>query len=247
MRWPNFAPAVRGRVAPAHYGEARAIADARAGVDAAPRARGREHERLAGAARRGAVEEATGTRGLARVTQRVGSRRTDGYRTSVALVRCSSTGCSPAAPAGDAAAVEDTDTERNQPELTDEILRSIEWLVWLGRRTRSTSPSSELVTSRPPRCPRRGGHAVWSGWQPAQAKARRAPATDRDAGLGRERGGRCGSAPRRRRHDIHRPDPRRGSATTTTSRTSCSFGANGTPMFLLATPSTTTPWDHPRA
>src|SRR5690606_27278010 len=81
--------------------------------------------------------------------------------------------------------IEDTDTERNQPELIDDILRSIEWLGlgWDGEpvhqsdnRGRHLEVAEALVAS---------GHAFWSGWAPAQGSGppeRRAP--DRDAGLG---------------------------------------------------------------
>ena len=132
--------------------------------------------------------------------------------------------------------VEDTDTERNQPELTDEILRSIEWLGlgWDGepvhqsdRRDQHLAAADELVAA---------GAAFWSGWQPAQGKGppeRRA--SDRDAGLGPGEG---------RALRFRVPD------TGATSFTDLVRGevavdhddiedfvlvrANGTPMFLLA-------------
>ena len=81
--------------------------------------------------------------------------------------------------------IEDTDTERNQPELIDDILRSIEWLGlgWDGvpvhqsdQRPRHLAAADQLVAS---------GAAFWSAWTPAQGSGppeRRA--TDRDAGLG---------------------------------------------------------------
>ncbi len=81
--------------------------------------------------------------------------------------------------------VEDTDTERNRPELTDDILRSIEWLGlgWDGdvvhqsaRFERHRAAADELVSI---------GAAYWSEAQPqqqaGQPPVRRMP--DRDAGL----------------------------------------------------------------
>jgi glutamyl-tRNA synthetase len=83
--------------------------------------------------------------------------------------------------------IEDTDTERNQPELIDDILDSIRWLdlPWDGEpvhqsdlQGRHLQVADQLVAD---------GRAFWSAWQPAQSAAgappeRRAP--DRDAGLG---------------------------------------------------------------
>jgi glutamyl-tRNA synthetase len=82
--------------------------------------------------------------------------------------------------------IEDTDTERNQPELIDDILDSIRWLdlEWDGApvhqsdlRHRHLAVADQLVAN---------GQAFWSSWQPAQVGGRpperRAP--DRDAGLG---------------------------------------------------------------
>ena len=133
--------------------------------------------------------------------------------------------------------VEDTDTERNQPELTDEILRSIEWLGlgWDGEpvhqsdmRDQHLEAAERLVAA---------GCAFWSGWQPAQGKGppeRRA--TDRDAGLGPGEG---------RALRFRVPDD--GGATTFTDLIRGEVAvdhddiedfvlvrANGTPMFLLA-------------
>ena len=86
--------------------------------------------------------------------------------------------------------IEDTDTERNRPELTDDILASIEWLGlgWDGEplhqsdfRDRHLEVADALVAS---------GHAFWSAWQRTDAgegpPERRAP--DRDDGLGRGEG-----------------------------------------------------------
>jgi glutamyl-tRNA synthetase len=86
--------------------------------------------------------------------------------------------------------IEDTDTERNRPELTDDILASIEWLGlgWDGEalhqsdfRDRHLEVADALVAS---------GHAFWSTWQRTDSgegpPERRAP--DRDAGLGRGEG-----------------------------------------------------------
>ena len=132
--------------------------------------------------------------------------------------------------------VEDTDTERNQPELTDEILRSIEWLGlgWDGEpvhqselRDQHLAAAEQLVAS---------GHAFWSGWTPAQGKGppeRRA--TDRDAGLGPGDG---------RALRFRVPDDG-ATAFTDLIRGEVSVDhddiedfvlvrANGTPMFLLA-------------
>lgn len=81
--------------------------------------------------------------------------------------------------------IEDTDTDRNRPELTDDILRSIEWLRlgWDGEpvhqadnRPRHLDAAQQLIDA---------GAAFWSSWQPVQSGGqpeRRAP--DRDAGLG---------------------------------------------------------------
>ena len=133
--------------------------------------------------------------------------------------------------------VEDTDTERNQPELTDEILRSMEWLGlgWDGApvhqsdmREQHLAAADQLVAA---------GVAFWSGWQPAQGKGppeRRA--TDRDAGLGPGEG-------RALRYRV--PDDGGAVAFTDLIRGEVSVDhddiedfvlvrANGTPMFLLA-------------
>jgi glutamyl-tRNA synthetase len=81
--------------------------------------------------------------------------------------------------------IEDTDLDRNQPELIDDILDSIRWLglEWDGEAVHQSDLASrhlevadQLVAE---------GKAFWSAWQPAQgsgAPERRAP--DRDDGLG---------------------------------------------------------------
>ena len=82
--------------------------------------------------------------------------------------------------------IEDTDLDRNQPELIDDILDSIRWLglAWDGEAVhqsdlapRHLEVADQLVAE---------GKAFWSAWQPAQASGgppeRRAP--DRDDGLG---------------------------------------------------------------
>ena len=132
--------------------------------------------------------------------------------------------------------VEDTDTERNQPELTDEILRSMEWLglSWDGApvhqsdmREQHVAAAERLVAS---------GHAFWSAWQPAQGKGppeRRA--TDRDDGLGPGEG----RALRFRVPDegaTSFPDLIRGEVTVDHHDIEdfVLVRANGTPMFLLA-------------
>ena len=83
--------------------------------------------------------------------------------------------------------IEDTDLDRNQPELIDDILDSIRWLGlgWDGepvhqstQRARHLEVAEQLVAS---------GHAFWSAWQPPDAKKGEPPARradDRDAGLG---------------------------------------------------------------
>lgn len=83
--------------------------------------------------------------------------------------------------------IEDTDTERNQPELIDDILDSIRWLGlgWDGEpvhqsdnRGRHVEVAEALVA---------GGHAFWSAWQPPDPKKGEPPvrrASDRDDGLG---------------------------------------------------------------
>jgi len=133
--------------------------------------------------------------------------------------------------------IEDTDAERNRPELVDDILRSIEWLGlgWDGepvhqsdRRERHLDAARQLVDA---------GVAFWSGWQPAQGSGGRPErrATDRDAGLGPGEG-------RALRYRV--PDD--GSTSfTDLVRGEVSVDhddiedfvlvrANGTPMFLLA-------------
>jgi glutamyl-tRNA synthetase len=133
--------------------------------------------------------------------------------------------------------IEDTDLDRNQPELIDDILDSIRWLglPWDGEpvhqsdlAARHLEVADQLVAA---------GQAFWSGWQPAQGGSgppeRRA--TDRDAGLGPGEG---------RALRFRVPDE------GTTSFTDLVRGevavanadiedfvlvrANGTPMFLLA-------------
>jgi glutamyl-tRNA synthetase len=83
--------------------------------------------------------------------------------------------------------IEDTDTERNRPELTADILDSIEWLGldWHGEplhqsdfRSRHVEVADALVAA---------GHAFWSGWQRTDPPGGGPPerrAADRDAGLG---------------------------------------------------------------
>ena len=134
--------------------------------------------------------------------------------------------------------IEDTDTERNQPELTSDILDSIRWLglEWDGdpvhqsdRRPRHVDISSELVAR---------GSAFWSAWQPADAKKGEPPARradDRDAGLGPGEG----RALRFRVPDdgaITFTDLVRGEVTVAHADIEdfVLVRANGTPMFLLA-------------
>ena len=132
--------------------------------------------------------------------------------------------------------IEDTDTERNQPELIDDILRSIEWLGlgWDGvpvhqsdQRPRHLAAAEQLVES---------GAAFWSAWQPAQGSGppeRRA--ADRDAGLGPGEG----RALRFRVPDegsVRFDDLVRGEVTVEHADIEdfVIVRANGTPMFLLA-------------
>lgn len=133
--------------------------------------------------------------------------------------------------------IEDTDLDRNQPELIDDILDSIRWLGLEWDRepvhqsdlaARHLEVAEQLLAA---------GHAFWSAWQPAQGGGgppeRRAP--DRDSGLGPGEG---------RALRFRVPDD------GTTSFTDLIRGevavadadiedfvlvrANGTPMFLLA-------------
>lgn len=132
--------------------------------------------------------------------------------------------------------IEDTDLERNQPELVDDILASIEWLGlgWDGepvhqsaQRDRHASAAQQLVDA---------GVAFWSAWQPAQTSGppeRRA--TDRDAGLGPGEG----RALRFRVPDDGSTtftDLVRGDVTVDHADIEdfVLVRANGTPMFLLA-------------
>ena len=82
--------------------------------------------------------------------------------------------------------IEDTDLDRNQPELIDDILDSIRWLglEWDGEAVHQSDlaplhleVADQLVAE---------GKAFWSAWQPAQGTGgppeRRAP--DREDGLG---------------------------------------------------------------
>jgi glutamyl-tRNA synthetase len=135
--------------------------------------------------------------------------------------------------------IEDTDTERNQPELITDILDSIRWLglAWDGEpvhqsdnRQRHLDVASQLVAD---------GHAFWSAWQPPDAKKGEPPARradDRDAGLGPGEG-------RALRFKV--PDDGGVTAFTDLVRGEVSVEhadiedfvlvrANGTPMFLLA-------------
>jgi glutamyl-tRNA synthetase len=132
--------------------------------------------------------------------------------------------------------VEDTDTERNQPELFEDILDSIRWLglEWDGepvhqsdRKERHLEAARRLVET---------GHAFWSAWAPAQGSGppeRRA--TDRDAGLGPGEG----RALRFRVPDEGATgfaDLVRGDVTVQHADIEdfVIVRANGTPMFLLA-------------
>jgi glutamyl-tRNA synthetase len=134
--------------------------------------------------------------------------------------------------------IEDTDLDRNQPELIDDILDSIRWLglEWDGEAVhqsdlagRHREVADQLLAE---------GKAYWSAWQPAQGPAgappeRRAP--DRDAGLGPGEG-------RALRFKV--PDEGettfedlvRGTVTVAHADIEdfVLLRANGTPMFLLA-------------
>jgi glutamyl-tRNA synthetase len=133
--------------------------------------------------------------------------------------------------------IEDTDTERNQPELIDDILDSIRWLdlEWDGDPVHQSDlrPGHLAVADRLVA----DGTAFWSSWQPAQSSGgppeRRAP--DRDAGLGPGEGralrfkvpdeGSIGFA------DLIRGDVEVANADI---EDFVLVRANGTPMFLLA-------------
>lgn len=134
--------------------------------------------------------------------------------------------------------VEDTDLERNQPELIDDILDSIRWLGlgWDGDVVhqsdlahRHREVADQLLAE---------GKAFWSAWQPAQAAGgappeRRAP--DRDAGLGPGEG----RALRFRtpdEGDTTFTDLVRGEVRVAHADIEdfVLLRANGTPMFLLA-------------
>jgi len=132
--------------------------------------------------------------------------------------------------------IEDTDVERNQPELIEDILDSIRWLglEWDGdpvhqsdRRDRHLAAAEQLVAA---------GHAFWSAWAPAQtggAPQRRAD--DRDAGLGPGEG----RALRFRAPDegaTSFTDLVRGEVSVANADIEdfVLVRANGTPMFLLA-------------
>jgi glutamyl-tRNA synthetase len=134
--------------------------------------------------------------------------------------------------------IEDTDTERNQPELVEDILDSIRWLGlgWDGEpvhqsdnRARHLEVAEQLVA---------GGHAFWSAWQPPDAKKGEPPARradDRDAGLGPGEG----RALRFRVPDTGATaftDLIRGEVSVehTDIEDFVLVRANGTPMFLLA-------------
>ena len=135
--------------------------------------------------------------------------------------------------------IEDTDTERNQPELIDDILDSIRWLglEWDGEpvhqsdnRGRHLEVATALVE---------GGHAFWSSWQPPDPKKGEPPArraSDRDDGLEPGEG---------RALRFRVPDDGGSTAFTDLVRGEVSVDhadiedfvlvrANGTPMFLLA-------------
>ena len=142
--------------------------------------------------------------------------------------------------------IEDTDTERNRPELTDNILEMLEWLgLELGRRAGPPVRPPRPATPRRPSSSLADGRAYWCDCTPEQVQARDEasgggpPGYDgfcRDRGL--ERGARPGAAV---------PHARRGQppASTTSSAARSAFEnanledfvllrSNGTPMFLLA-------------
>jgi glutamyl-tRNA synthetase len=135
--------------------------------------------------------------------------------------------------------IEDTDTERNQPELIEDILDSIRWLGlgWDGEpvqqsdnRARHLEVADALVAD---------GHAFWSAWQPPDAKKGESPARradDRDAGLAPGEG---------RALRFRVPDDGGSTSFTDLIRGEVTVAhadiedfvlvrANGTPMFLLA-------------
>lgn len=135
--------------------------------------------------------------------------------------------------------IEDTDLERNQPELIDDILDSIRWLglEWDGDpvhqselKGRHLEVATQLVES---------GHAFWSAWQPPDPKKGEPPARradDRDAGFGPGEG---------RALRFRVPDDGGATAFTDLIRGEVSVAhadiedfvlvrANGSPMFLLA-------------
>ena len=134
--------------------------------------------------------------------------------------------------------IEDTDLDRNRPELIDDILDSIRWLGlgWDGepvhqsqQRARHLEVAEQLVAS---------GHTFWSAWQPPDAKKGEPPARradDRDAALGPGEG----RALRYRVPDDGSTsfvDLVRGDVSVAHADIEdfVLVRANGTPMFLLA-------------
>ena len=143
--------------------------------------------------------------------------------------------------------IEDTDTERNQPELIDDILRarsSGSGLDWDGEPVHQ-SERRDLYREAAEQLRRRAGRAYWCDCTRERSRAPGANAAppgydghcrDRDA---RPRAAaRRAALPRARRgrrpsfDDLIRGDGQLRA--TPTSRTSCSCGPTASPMFLLA-------------
>ena len=151
--------------------------------------------------------------------------------------------------------IEDTDTERNRPELTDDILEQIRWLglAWDGdpvhqsdRLHLYTKAADELFAA---------GRAYWCDCTPEQVQQRARdrggpPGYDgfcRDRGLGPG----AGAALRFRvpddgQHGVRRPRARPGRRSRTpSSRTSSCCGRTASPPSCWPTWSTTPTWASP--
>ena len=241
--WSTLREAWFAEVAhPHHYAEARRIVDAVPERRCWPSRHADDRVRLPSTGwRPRSTSTAPVTDAARRPRRGAGSRRRrPATCTSAAPGRSCSTGCSPASTGGEfLLRIEDTDTERNQPELIDDILDSIRWLGlgWDGEPVhqsdqRAPPPRGRRRSSSPP------AHAFWSalaaGARESGPPERRADRPRRRPRAGRGPGPALPGARRRARRRSPTSSAARCPSTHADIEDFVLVRANGTPMFLLA-------------